>query len=81
MTPFTDIDVFAKGNANNGKSRTFCPFSAFITPSPVIAFIYEEATVCTNEKTINAINEAGIGATIAEQNPPSCFLFHVLLFP
>ena len=50
----------------------YTPILALVTPFPKIPFTNEEAT--------GATNEAAISANKAPRNPPSCFLFHVLLF-
>ena len=62
-----------KDNANNGQKPPSCPV-------PVIGFTNEEITVCINQEAIGAINEAAVVLFIAPRNPPSCFLFHNLLF-
>ena len=63
-----------KGNANNGRSPTSCPFL-------VIAVVNEEATGCINEKARGAIDVAAISAIIASKHSLPCFiLFHFLLF-
>ena len=48
------------------------PVPVFLTPLPEIPFINEEIIGCTIE--------AAKAFNIAPINPPSCFLFHVLLF-
>ena len=62
----------ANSSANNGRIPPSCLFPALLTPFLVIAFIIEEVTGC--------INEEAIGTIITGRNPPSCFLFRVLLF-
>ena len=51
---------------------TIYPLPALLTPLPHIPFTTEEITSCTNE--------AAIGANRTPRNPPSSFLFHLLLF-
>ena len=62
-----------KSNANNGGNPPF----------PVIAFINEEVTGCINEETIDANNEAAIGAIIAPRGESYFFIscFTVLIAP
>ena len=51
---------------------TIYPLPALLTHLPLIPFTIAEITGCTNEVAIDA-NKVPI-------NPPSCFLFRVLLF-
>ena len=56
----------------NLKFLSITPLPALLTPLPVITFTTDEITGCSNE--------AAKGANKAPRNPPSCFLFYVLLF-
>ena len=60
LTPFPRTFII-KGNASNGRNPPSCPYSALMTPFPVMAFINKEATDCINEESIGAINEATVG--------------------
>ena len=70
--PFPRILV-VKGNANNGRSLHFCPFSILVTPLLDVASISLEATGCIGEAAIDDTNETAINAVIAPGNSPFCF--------
>ena len=80
MVLFHDLAFTIKGNANNGRIPSSCPFPALMTPFSVIELIIEEVSGFINEEVKGAINEAAIGAIIAGRNPHSFFLFHALRF-
>ena len=67
---------FSKGNAFSFSMS----FPTLITRFRNIAFFNEKGTGYISEEAINATNEEVIGAIITLRNPPSCFLFHLLLF-
>ena len=53
-------------------TKNLYPVPASLTPLPFIPVTTDETTGCNNE--------AAKGANKASRDPPSCFLFRVLLF-
>ena len=80
VTPFPAKAFNIKGAAINVKNLPSFSFPPIMTHFPVITFINEEVTGCINKEAIGAINEAVMNAIMAPRNPPSCFIFCVLLF-
>ena len=71
---FLLLTSFAQNvSTSNTRNRPSCPFSALMTPLPIIAFINEKATGCINEEAMGDIKEAIIGAIITGRNPSFCF--------
>ena len=56
----------------NYKFLFISPLPALLTPLPLMLVTFKEITGCSNE--------VAKGANKAPRDPPSCFLFHVLLF-
>ena len=72
VAPFYKTSII-KANVNNGINPPSCPFLAVMAIFSDITFMNEEATVCINEETIGAINEAAISIIKSPRNASSCF--------
>ena len=73
LTLFPYIAFIIKASAINKRISSHCPFPAFMTRLPDIAFINKDAIGHITEKTIHLINEAAIGTIIDPRNLPFCF--------